>query len=180
MAREDDGYVERQTDGVALNLHIAFLHDVEERDLDLAGEVGQLVDGEDAAVGARQQAVVHGELGAEVLVRARGFDGVDVADEVGYGDVGSGQLFYVALVWGEPRDGRLFAHLRDEVAAELRDRRIGIVAQLGAGDVRAGAGRAGVVSARRMRDLACPRSPSRMKLCLLRTALTIWGTTVSS
>ena len=65
---EDDGDVEREADGVALNLHVAFLHDVEERDLDFAGEVGELVDGEDAAVGAGQQAVVHGEFGAEVLV----------------------------------------------------------------------------------------------------------------
>ena len=84
---EDDGDVERQTDGVALNLHVALLHDVEERDLDLAGEVGKLVDGEDAAVGARQQTVVHGQLGAEVLVRASRLDGVDVADEIGHGDV---------------------------------------------------------------------------------------------
>ncbi len=67
---EDDGDVERQADGVALNLDVALLHDVEERDLDLAGEVGQLVDGEDAAVGAGQEAVVHGELGAELLVRS--------------------------------------------------------------------------------------------------------------
>ncbi len=51
---EDDGYVEREADGVALNLHVALLHDVEERDLDLAGEVGKLVDGEDAAIGAGQ------------------------------------------------------------------------------------------------------------------------------
>ena len=87
---EDDGYVEGEADGVALNLDVALLHDVEESDLDLSGEVGELVDGEDAAVGAGEQAVVHGELGAEVLVGAGGFDGVDVAYEVGYGDVGGG------------------------------------------------------------------------------------------
>ena len=87
---EDDGDVEGESDGVALNLDVAFLHDVEEGDLDLAGEVGDFVDSEDAAVGAREEAVVHGELGAEVLVGAGGLDGVDVADEVGYGDVGGG------------------------------------------------------------------------------------------
>src|SRR6185437_8479758 len=32
VGTEDDSNVERQTDWVALNLHIAFLHDVEERD----------------------------------------------------------------------------------------------------------------------------------------------------
>ena len=31
-----------------------------------------------------------------------------------------------------------------------------------------------------MRDFAWPRRPRRMKLCLERTALMIWGTTVSS
>ena len=31
-----------------------------------------------------------------------------------------------------------------------------------------------------MRLFACPRRPSRMKFCLERMALTIWGTTVSS
>ena len=36
------------------------------------------------------------------------------------------------------------------------------------------------VSDRRMRLFACPRSPSRMKFCRDSTALTIWGTTVSS
>ena len=140
---EDDGDVEREADGVALNLDVAFLHDVEEGDLDLAGEVGDLVDGEDAAVGAGEQAVVHGELGAEVLVAAGGFDGVDVADEVGYGDVGGGEFFDVAVIWGKPGDGRFVAHLGDEVAGELGDGGVGIVADLGAGDVGAGRDRAG-------------------------------------
>jgi hypothetical protein len=35
---------------------------------------------------------VHGELGAEILIAARGFDGVDVADEVRYGDVWGGEF----------------------------------------------------------------------------------------
>jgi hypothetical protein len=64
---EDQQHVERQAHRVALNLHVAFLHDVEQAHLDLAGQVGQFVDGEDAAVGARQQAVVHGQLVADVL-----------------------------------------------------------------------------------------------------------------
>ena len=133
MAREDDGDVELQADGVALNLHVAFLHDVEERDLDLAGEVGDLVDGEDAAVGAGQQAVVHGELGAELLAGARGLDGVDVADEVGDGDVGGGELFDVALFRRHPGDGGVVAHAAAMRSREnLRERRVGVVAQLGA------------------------------------------------
>ena len=40
IGAENQGDVERQAHGVALNLHVAFLHDVEQRDLDFAGEVG--------------------------------------------------------------------------------------------------------------------------------------------
>ncbi len=54
---------------------------------------------------------MHGELGAEVLIGAGGFDGVDVADEVGYGDVGGGEFFDVAVVGGEPGDGGVVAEL---------------------------------------------------------------------
>ncbi len=54
--------VQRQPHRIAFDLHVAFLHDVEQPYLDLAGQVGQFIDGEDAAVGARQQAVVHRQL----------------------------------------------------------------------------------------------------------------------
>ena len=64
---EDQHQVERQAHRIALNLHVAFLHDVEQADLDLAGQIGQFVDGEDAAIGARQQAVVDGQLVGDVL-----------------------------------------------------------------------------------------------------------------
>jgi hypothetical protein len=80
---------------------------------------------------------VHGELGAELVAGARGLDGVDVADEVGYGDVGRGELFDVALLGRHPVDGRVVAERGDEVFGELGERRVGVVAQLGAGDVRA-------------------------------------------
>ena len=68
---EDQQHVERQAHRIALNLHVAFLHDVEQADLNLAGQVGQFVDGEDAAVGARQQAVVHGQFVARCSGPAR-------------------------------------------------------------------------------------------------------------
>ena len=132
---EDDGDVELEADGVALNLDVAFLHDVEEGDLNFAGEVGDFVDGEDAAVGAGKQAVVHGELGAELVAGAGGLDGVDVADEVGDGDVGGGELFDVALAGGHPGDGGVVAEGGDEVAGEFGEGRVGVVAELGAGDV---------------------------------------------
>ena len=69
------------------------------------------------------------------MVAASGFDGVDVADKIGYGDVWGGELFDEAVVGRHPRDGGFVAHLCDEVAAELGDRRVGIIADLGACDV---------------------------------------------
>ena len=49
----DEQHVERQPQRVAADLDVALLQHVEQRDLDPLGEVGQLVDAEDAAVGAR-------------------------------------------------------------------------------------------------------------------------------
>ena len=83
----DDVQVERQADRVAADLDVALLHDVEQADLDPLGEVGQLVDGEDAAVRARDQAVVDGQLVGEVAALGD-LDRVDLADQVGDGDVG--------------------------------------------------------------------------------------------
>ncbi len=176
-AHED---IERQPDGIALNLDVALLHDVEEADLDLAAQVGQLVDGEDAAIGARQQAVVHAELVGEQVPAARRLDGVEVADHVGDGDVGRGELLDVAILALEPGNRRGITALGDEVAAELADRAEGIVIDLAAGDDRDGGVEQLDEAPAGCRVLACPRRPSRMKSCWARTALTIWGSTVSS
>ncbi len=56
---EDQRNIERQANRVSLNLHIAFLHDVEERHLNLSREVGQLIDRKDPAVRPRQQTIMH-------------------------------------------------------------------------------------------------------------------------
>ena len=58
VGRGDEQHVERQPDLVAADLDVALLEHVEQADLDPLGEVGQLVDREDAAVGARHEAVV--------------------------------------------------------------------------------------------------------------------------
>ena len=93
----DQHDVERQADPVAADLHVALLEDVEQPDLDALGEVRQLVDREDAAVGARDEAVVDGELVAEVAPLGDP-DGIDLADQVGDRCVGGGQLLAVALL----------------------------------------------------------------------------------
>src|SRR5580692_2533474 len=104
--------------------------------LNFAGEVGQFIDGEDATIGARQQAVVNRHLAAQFVPAARGLDGIDVANQVGDGYIGRGQLFNVAVFLREIRDGSGIAELRDFVPAAAADRRIGIVVNLAARDVR--------------------------------------------
>ena len=82
----DHEQVERQADGEAADLDVALLEDVEQADLDPLGEVGQLVDREDPAVRARDQAVVEGQLVAQVAALGDP-DRVDLADQVGDRDV---------------------------------------------------------------------------------------------
>ncbi len=78
---------------------------------------------------------MHGEFGAKVLVAAGGLDGIDVAHEIGYGDVGRGELFDEAVFGPEPGDWRGFSVACDEVVRELADRGVGVVASLGAGNI---------------------------------------------
>src|ERR1700730_14889185 len=115
-------HIERQPQRIALNLNVAFLHYVKQADLNLSGQVGQLVDGKNAAVCARQQAIVDGQLVREVAAAARGTNGIDVADDVGDGDVRSGELFHETLVAGHPRNRRIVALLGDLLAARAANR----------------------------------------------------------
>src|SRR5262249_49094405 len=99
---KDEKDIEGKANWVALNLDLAFLHDVEQAYLNFSGEVGEFVDGEDTAIGARKKAVVDGEFIGEVAATAGGADGIDVADDVGDGDVGRGEFFDVAEVARHP------------------------------------------------------------------------------
>src|SRR5712692_7451865 len=131
---EDEEHVEREAQGIALNLNIAFLHDVEEADLNFSGEVGQFVDGKDAAIGAREKAVVDGEFVGEIASAAGRPDGIDIADNVGHGHVGSGKFFDEAIVAGHPGDGSVVAVGGDFFAAGAADGLEWIVVDFAAGD----------------------------------------------
>jgi hypothetical protein len=71
---------------------------------------------------------VNGELAGKFVAAAGGFDGVDVADEVGNGDVGRGKFFDVAVVGSEIGNGSGVAEARDFFAAAAADGGVGIVA----------------------------------------------------
>ena len=135
VGREDHADVEVQPDRVAADLDVALFQHVEQPDLDLGGEVGQLVDAEDAPIGARDQAEVHGQLAREVPPLGV-LDHVDLADQVGDGHVGRGQLLVIALLAADPGDRRGVALLGHQVAGVLRDRVERVVVDLRAGDDR--------------------------------------------
>ena len=92
----DEHHVQREHDAVSLYLDVALLHEVEEADLDALGEVWQLVDAEDAAVGSRDESIVDSKLVGQVASLGNP-DGVDLADQVGDADVRRRELFGVPL-----------------------------------------------------------------------------------
>ena len=104
-------------------------YEIQQAHLDPFREIGELVDGEDAAVGARHQAVMDGQLVRQILALGDP-DRVDLANQVGDRGVGGGQLLAVALLRRDP------AHIdpvplgRHAVAAGAADRRIRIVVDL--------------------------------------------------
>ena len=154
---EDHADVDRQPHRVALDLDVPLLEDVEQAHLDAPGEVGQLVEREDPAVRARQQAVVHRELAREVEAPAGGADGVDVPDDVGDRHVRRRELLDVALPGLEPADRRLVAPLGDEVAAALAQRGERVVVDLAARDD----GHLGVEECRESAEDAALRLPAQ-------------------
>src|SRR6185437_12612740 len=127
VRREDDRDVELEPDRVALQLDIPFLHHVEHPDLDLAGQVRELVDREDSAVGAGQEAEMHGEFVGEQVPAAGGLDRIHVADHVGDGDVRRGELLDVPQLAWQPADRRRVASFGHQLAAVLRNRVEGVV-----------------------------------------------------
>jgi hypothetical protein len=135
VGRGHQQQVEGQADPVAADLDVALLEDVEQRHLDPFGQVGELVDGHDAAVRPRDQAVVDGQLVGQVPA-LRHPDGVDVADQVGHGRVRRGQLLRVPVVPADPRDRRLAPSLGHQGPAPGADRPERMVVDLAALDRR--------------------------------------------
>ena len=123
--------VQRQPHPVAADLDVALLEHVEQRHLDALGEVGQLVDAEDAAVGARDQPVVDGLRVAQGAALGH-LDRVDVADQVADAGVRGGQLLAEAVAAVQPADRGGVAVLGDLAVRPDRDRVQRVLVQLAA------------------------------------------------
>ena len=112
------------------------MQDIEQADLNLAGEIRKLVDREDAAIGPRQQAEMHRELVRQEMPAARRLDRIDVADDVGDGDVRGRELLDEPDFARQPGDRRRVAALGDQLTSVFGDRIEGIVVDLAARDDR--------------------------------------------
>ena len=130
----DQEHVQRQPQRVAADLDVALLQHVEQGHLDPLGQVGQLVQAEDPAVGPRHQTVVHGLRVAEGAALSD-LDRVDVADQVADRGVRRGQLLGVAVVAVPPGDRQVVAELGGQRPAADADRGVRVVVDLAAGDL---------------------------------------------
>ena len=102
--------------------------------MNFSGEVGQFIDGKDAAVGAREQAVVDGKFIGKIAAAAGGTNGIDITDDVGHGDVRSGELFDEAVLTRHPGDRSVVAVGGDFFAAGAADGFQWVVVNFAAGD----------------------------------------------
>ncbi len=135
VGRRHDEQVEVEPQHVATDLDIALLHHVEHGDLDALGEVGQLVDRDDAAVGARDETEVD-RVGVAQATTLGHLHRVDVTDEVGDRRVRRGQLLGIALAAVAPRDRQVVTELLGPAQRRRSDRLEGVLAELGALDDR--------------------------------------------
>ena len=131
VGRRDENHVEWQANLVTTDLHVALFEDVQQTDLDALGEVGQFVDGEDAAVRARNEAVMQRQFVRQVTPLGD-LDRVDFTNEVGDRRVGGRQLLTVPLGTVHPRNRRVVTHLCDKIARVTRHRVVGVVVDLAA------------------------------------------------
>ena len=77
----EENQVEGEADLMAADLDVPLLQDVEEADLDPLGQVGEFVDGEQAAVGPGDQPVVESQLVGKVPAFGNS-DRIDLTDQV--------------------------------------------------------------------------------------------------
>ncbi len=127
--------VERQAQRVAADLDVALLEHVEQRHLDPLGEVGELVDREDAAVRPRHEAVVHGLRVAERATLGD-LHRVDVADEVADARVRRRELLAVPLAAVQPADRGRVPVLGHEAPGPHRHGFVRVLVELAALDHR--------------------------------------------
>ena len=133
---EYESDIKRQADGITLNLHVAFLHDVEKADLNFSGKIGQFIDRKNAAISARQKTIMHGQFAGQFMAAASCFDGINIANQIGNGHIWRGQFLDVTLLGREISNCRAVSAFGNQFLAAAANRRIRIVVDFASGDVR--------------------------------------------
>jgi hypothetical protein len=124
--------VHRQPQRVPAHADVPLLQHVEQRHLDPLGQVGQLVEAENAPVGPRHQAVVHGLRVTQGPALGH-LHRVDVTDQVADAGVRGGQLLAVAVAGVAPDDRQVLAELFGQPPAPGTHRHVRVVVDLASG-----------------------------------------------
>lgn len=115
---------------MAFDLDVPLLHDIEQGDLDLGGEIGELVDRKNPSVGPGEEAKVNGQRTAKVEAGPGRPDGVDITDQISHRHVRSRKFLYVASIARDKGDGGIICHRDEPLPAVRTERRIGVVMDL--------------------------------------------------
>ena len=110
-------------------MHVAFFEHVEQTDLDALGQVGQLIDRENAAIGARHQPVMQHQFVGQITALCNP-DRINLADEIGDRRVGRRQLLAVAVAAVHPSDRGAIALGDNQLTRVAGDRSERIVVDL--------------------------------------------------
>ena len=127
VSRKDQADIEGKTDRIAFDLDVPLLHDIKQGDLDLGGEIRELVDGKDPSVGPGKEAEVDGQRTAEVDAGPGRPDGVDVTDQISHRHIRSRQFLYVAGIARNIGDGGIICHRGELLLTARTEGRIGVV-----------------------------------------------------
>src|SRR4029077_8152932 len=112
----DEYHVHREANLVALNLDVLLFHQVEQPHLNFLGQVGQLVDRENPAIGARDKSVMDSLLVSEIAT-LRNLNRIDLANKIRHRDIRRREFFRITSVAMEPNYFRRVALLRSQLHA---------------------------------------------------------------
>ena len=134
IRREAQQHIQRESHRIPFNLHIAFLHDVEQSHLHLSGKIGEFVQRKYPTVGTRQHTVMNREFITQHVSATCRANGINIADNVGHGHVGRCQFFHKATVTIDPDNGRVITRVVDQRFREFGNWLERIIVNFTAGD----------------------------------------------
>src|SRR5438876_945782 len=118
---EDQAHVQIQPERIPANLHIPLLQHIEQADLNARRHVLHCVDGENPAIGTRDQAIVHRRFIRKIPPFGM-FHQVDLPDQIRDGDIRRRQFFLIPIAAMRPLNFRIIRLLGDDALSHFRGR----------------------------------------------------------